>query len=217
MVVSLFGAAASPDLPRSSVLTQAPVSFETPKASRVFTLPLRVPKAQLFQLLQGELRERRMLRDFQVVTSKFSNGRVHLDRLEIRPSALPGTVLLVAHARLRFDRKQLGVRWRGFKSHKKWFHKGDKDAAKVRVTCVARLGSMGDGALGANLTRIRVKMESRLHPARGLTARFDLDPRKFEWTPEGGLFDHVELSSLRIAGVERDALRLEVAVARLPH
>ncbi|QDV07546.1 hypothetical protein Poly30_30720 [Planctomycetes bacterium Poly30] len=216
MVVSLAGALAAPELapqPRQLTLPEATETADTPV---VLTLPLRVPKSQLFQLLQTELRERKLLKDFQVVTSKFSGGRVLLDQLDVRPCPRPGTVRLEAHARLRFERKQLGVLWRGLKSHKKWFQKGDKDAAKVRLTCTAELGGPNDGALVASLTDIRVKVESRLHPARGLSARFRLDPREFEWAPEGGLFDFVKLSSLRIAAVERDALRLEVGVARQP-
>lgn len=218
LVASLAGALAPSSgpahAPVPSILAETPQPTDRAEVARAFTVPLRVPKAQLFQILQKELRERQLLKDFQVVTSKFSGGRVLLDQLHMRPGPRPGTVHLEASARLRFERKQLGVLWRGFKSHKKWFKKGDKDAAKVRLTCVAELGSTADGALGASLTDIRVKVESRLRPARGLSARFHLEPRTFEWTPKG-LFEHVELSSLRIAGVERDAVRLEVAVGRL--
>ena len=186
------------------------------QAPKVFTLPLRVPEDQLKALLRAELGKKKLLKDFQVVTSKFSRGRVVLDSLDVMHGPRPGTVRLEAHARLQFDRKQLGVRWRGFKSHKKWYKKGDKDVAKVRVTCVATLGQLANSGerLGAKLTDIRVKIVSRLSPVRGLTARFDVSDREFGWTPEGGLFDHLQIGALRIAGVERDALRLEVDVSR---
>lgn len=212
LVVSLAGALATAEVPCPAPVS--PVLETAPKVARRFTLPLRVPKDQLFRLLQRELQERRMLKNFQVVTSKFTGGRVMLDQLEVRAGPRPGTIRLEARARLRFERRQLGVLWRGFKSRKKWFKKGDKDAAKVRLTCTVELRSVGEGALSAFLSDIRLKIKSRLHPVRGLTARFDLDPREFEWTPEGGLFDHLEVTSLRITGIERDALRLEATVAR---
>ncbi len=185
-------------------------------APKVFTLPLRVPEAQLKSLLERELAKKKLLKDFQLVTSKFSRGRVLLDSLDVRRGPRAGTVRLEAHARLRFDRKQLGVQWRGLKSRKRWFKKGDKDAATVRVTCVATLGQLAgsEDELGARLSNIRVKMVSRLNPARGLTARFDIEDKEFGWTPDGGLFDHLSIASLRIAGVEPDALRLEVQVSK---
>ena len=188
------------------------------RAPKIFTLPLRVPEAQLKAILERELEKKKLLKNFQVTTSKFSNGRVVLDSFDVLRGPRPGTVRLEAHARLRFDRKQLGVRWRGLKSHKKWHEKGAKDAANVRVTCVATLGDLIDSEdrLGASLTNIRVKIVSRLHPARGLTARFDVKDKEFGWTPEGGLFDHLEIASLRIAGVERNVLRLEIDVSKAP-
>ncbi len=204
-------------------VTAVPATRETAantekREPKVFTLPLRVPEAQLMALLRKELDKKKLLKDFQVTTSKFSHGRVVLDSLDVLHGPRVGTVRLEAHARLRFDRKQLGIKWRGLKSHKKWFQKGAKDAADVRVTCVATLGQLAgsDDELGARLTNIRVKMVSRLRPARGLTARFDVSDKEFGWTPEGGLFDHLRIASLRIAGVERDALRLEVEVSKVP-
>ena len=224
LVASLLGASL-PSLeadklagPVERPVAAAPVKAVRPESPtpKVFTLPLRVPEAQLKSLLRSELTKKKLLKNFQVATSKFSNGRVVLDSLDVLHGPRPGTVRLEAHARLRFDRRQLGVRWRGLKSHKKWFEKGAKDAANVRVTCVATLGELANSEdpLGASLTSIRVKIVSRLRPARGLTARFDVDDKQFGWTPEGGLFDHVKISSLRIAGVERDALRLEIEVTK---
>ena len=217
---TLPGPSQWPDAAPAPVVHATPVApvVREDRAPKVFTLPLRVPEQQLKALLRSELEKKKLLKNFQVTTSKFSNGRVVLDSLDVLHGPRPGTVRLEAHARLRFDRKQLGVRWRGFKSHKKWYEKGAKDAANVRVTCVATLGELANSEdpLGASLTNIRVKIVSRLHPARGLTARFDVKDREFGWTPEGGLFKHLKIASLRIAGVERDALRLEIEVSKAP-
>lgn len=185
-----------------------------------FTLPLRIPEAQLGRVLRAELADRRLLKDFQVVTSKFSNGRVLLDDLQIRRGPRPGTARLEAQGRLRFDRRQLGVKWRGFKSHKKWFEKGAKDVARARVTCVIELGeagaaeSAGDPSLSVSFSRIRVKLVSRLHPARGLTARFDVPDRTMEWKPGLPAIAGRRLTAVRIAGVERDAIRVEIDLQR---
>ena len=168
LIAVLLGATSPTPPPGLEVAPRLQPVVQEKRAPQVFRLPLRIPERQLRTLLERELGKRKLLKNFQVVSSKFSNGRVVLDSLDVRLGPRPGTVRLEAHARLRFDRKQLGVRWRGLKSHKKWYDKAPKDAAKVRVTCVAELGALAntDQPLGVSLTKIRVKLVSRL-PSTG--------------------------------------------------
>ncbi|MEM8712132.1 MAG: hypothetical protein AAGG01_14375 [Planctomycetota bacterium] len=212
----LLGSVGAPSSPAVAQASPPLPSFSTD----TFTLPLRVPEAQLERLLSAELAERRLLKDFQVVTSKFSRGRVLLDDLQVRQGPRPGTARLEAHGRLRFDRRQLGVKWRGLKSHKKWYQKGAKDVARARVTCVVELGQSqahpSAVSIAITLSKVRVKLVSRLNPARGLTARFDVPDRRMEWTPGPRAIAGRRLAAARIVAVERDAIRLEVDFQRVP-
>lgn len=170
------------------------------------TLPLRIPKAQVRAALEGELETRDLLDNFQVVTSKFSDGRIVLQSFKIGAGPRAGTASLEAHADLSFARRQLGVKWRGLKSRKKWFQKGRKNVARVRVTCVVGLAAGAkDRSVHASLTSIRVKLISNLTPARGLTARFDMEDRTFDWSPgEGSLLERSPLRGLRLSRLAID-------------
>ncbi len=165
--------------------------------------------------LAKELGRKSLLDDFQVVTSKFSHGRVVLTDFQIAPGPRPGSARLTAFGNLRFKRRQLGMKWRGFKTHKKWFEKGEKKVATVRVSAVVSLGLLpAHGGVQVRLQGLRAKVTGHLRPARGVVARFDLKDRTYDWTPkdrswvQGILTYAFELQDARISGVTGEAIRV---------
>ncbi|MEL6712136.1 MAG: hypothetical protein AAFP86_00080 [Planctomycetota bacterium] len=179
LVTSLLAPADLPAPDQARVPAAAPV-----RAAAAPAPTLRLPRAAVQAALTSALEERGHLRHFQLGTSKFSGGRARLDDLRLLPSTRTGVARFELHGALDYARRQLGVKWRGLKSHKKWYDRGRKDVARVRVTGEARLVHRAGEPTALVLASLRVKLESRLTPARGLTARFDLDDRRFE-VPDG--------------------------------
>ena len=183
--------------------------------------PVRFRKAALEEILTKELGKRGRLDDFQVVTSKFTDGRVVLRDFDVTPGPRRGTARIEAHADLSFARKQLGVKWRGLKSHKKWFEKGRKHAARVRLRCVVAFEPLGDGrGVQVHASGIRVKLVSNLSPLRGAVARFDMDDRSFGWRMRERDSDRmtdwlprIRFDEFRIAEVTQDQLHVIVRLS----
>ena len=183
--------------------------------------PIRFRKAALEEILTKELAKRGRLDDFQVVTSKFSDGRVLLREFDIAPGPSRGTARIEAHADLSFARRQLGVKWRGLKSHKKWFKKGRKRAARVRLRCVVAFEPMEDGrGLRVHASRLRVRLVSNLSPLRGVVARFDMEDRSFQWRmrerdPDGlaEWLPRVRFDEFRIEEVTQNELHVIVRLS----
>lgn len=135
--------------------------------------------------LTRELGRKSLLDDFQVVTSKFTEGRVALTDFQIAAVTGTGTARVTAFGHLRFKRRQLGIKWRGLKSHKKWFEKGEKHVATVRVSGIVSLAALPDpSGLKVHLNDLRAKITGHLRPARGVVVRFDVKDRTFDWTPK---------------------------------
>lgn len=183
--------------------------------------PVRIQKAALTEILTDELGERGRLDDFQVLTSKFSDGRVVLRDIDISAGPREGTARVEAHADLSFARKQLGVEWRGLRSRKKWFVKGRKRAARVRLRCVVSLEPTKEGrGIVVRATAIRVKLVSNLSPLRGVVARFDMKDRAFRWDMRGrdaggleGWLPRVRFDEFRIAEITQDELHVIVRLS----
>lgn len=185
--------------PRTST---APIARpETPGA-------VRIPKATIVELLEERLAKKDLLNDFQVVHSKFSKGRAVLERVHLEEGRTPGTLRFELHGGLSFKRRQLGVKWRGLKSHKKWFDKGRKTVALVRLTGEVRIGRDERGPY-VMLERMRVKLTSRLRPLRGVVGRFDLDSKRVE-LKEDRLGQRL-LGQLKVERVTKDAVWLAPA------
>lgn len=166
---------------------------------------VRVPEPAVRTALELALETRGHLERFQIGPSKFRDGRVRLDALDISPGSAPGRARFVAHASLDYARRRLSVRWRGLRTRRIWKDTGRKDVARVRLTGEVRLDVTGDvPALVAS--RLRVKVVSRLSPLRGATARFDLGDLRFD-LPDAELLG-LRLRDVRLEGATTSALLL---------
>lgn len=180
-------------------------------------LSVEIQKDWIQSALTKELGRKSLLDNFQVVNSKFSSGRAVLTDFKIAPGPRPGTARLTAFGDLRFKRRQLGIKWRGFKSHKKWFEKGEKHVATVRVSGVVSLAVLPDrSGLKVQLQGLRAKVTGHLRPARGVVARFDLKDRAIDWRPKDRtwikrlLVYSFELRDARISRVTSSAIAITV-------